>query len=446
MSVGMSAGARRLAIVDPALADLRGHHVNTALDLTDAARALGFAVVWLTHADLPRELVPPGVTSFGVFGHTTYDPPAGKRRRKLKHLPGNVLRWLRERRSAGRRRRRLRQELRRGLELARLGPADHVLVHTATVPLAEAVECVYGRSGGRALPLLHMRNCYEPDTMPGGGGRHYWRVLARLRGSVAGGRVRLYHETDAGAALDAATSGAEVGVWPNALPGRLLAALDRHAAARSDERLVIGFFGDGRAEKGFYRLPDLVEGLQACADRGRLPAPAWLVHCPRPLDADRRYHESLQRLRRLPGQVTLVDHPLPVDDYYAAVLACDLILLPYEQERYRTRGSMLVLEAFACGKPVVATAGTWLAGQIAQGAGIAAAPAELGEALRRVLGSYATFATAAREHAVLVRRQRDPVTILRRLVAADPVCPEPEPEPLASPQDAAMLTGGRQRR
>jgi hypothetical protein len=54
-------------------------------------------------------------------------------------------------------------------------------------------------------------------------------------------------------------------------------------------------------------------------------------------------------------------------DFYARILAAQVMLLPYAPEIYAVRSSGILAEAAACGVPVVAPGGTWLSDQIETG-------------------------------------------------------------------------------
>ena len=80
--------------------------------------------------------------------------------------------------------------------------------------------------------------------------------------------------------------------------------------------------------------------------------------------------EARKFLATLPN-VTLLAEPLAGDQYNDLLLAADLIVLPYQVERYVSRTSGILAEAICAGVPALVPQGTWLADQVRRhGAGI----------------------------------------------------------------------------
>ena len=69
------------------------------------------------------------------------------------------------------------------------------------------------------------------------------------------------------------------------------------------------------------------------------------------------YKPERLKLIRLPGA-------LSSQDYLSQLLSADVILLPYDEETYRLKTSGIFIEAIAVGKPVLVTAGTWMAHEL----------------------------------------------------------------------------------
>lgn len=95
----------------------------------------------------------------------------------------------------------------------------------------------------------------------------------------------------------------------------------------------IGFFGHQRGEKGGSLIPDLLEALLS-----------------------RGYHVTVQNSGGGPGMparrgLTLLGH---VPDLAAEIARCDLVVLPYVPDRYRRKGSGVLMDALASGIPAVA--------------------------------------------------------------------------------------------
>ncbi|HXH39839.1 MAG TPA: glycosyltransferase [Thermoanaerobaculia bacterium] len=132
---------------------------------------------------------------------------------------------------------------------------------------------------------------------------------------------------------------------------------------RADKRVSptprVAILGGTRREKGSCLIPDIV---RACRPRVDVE---FLIH----ITNNTLTAEEAKRLALVaeePG-VSVIREALPWPDYEAALDSADIVLFPYEVIPYRKRTSGVFAEAVACGKPVVATAGTWMAEQIEAG-------------------------------------------------------------------------------
>jgi hypothetical protein len=82
--------------------------------------------------------------------------------------------------------------------------------------------------------------------------------------------------------------------------------------------------------------------------------------------------KALDALRALPeGYVTLVDTVMSENDYHAQMAACDIVLLLYDQNAYRIRGSGIAVEAVCADKCLLTHANTFCAGMLTESAGAA---------------------------------------------------------------------------
>ena len=110
----------------------------------------------------------------------------------------------------------------------------------------------------------------------------------------------------------------------------------------------IGFFGHQRAEKGLRFMKPLL--TQLVADGYKIT-----------------FHNSDpgSPVPDVPG-VDLLEY---VEDIAVPIAECDLIVLPYDVEKYRARGSGILMECLALGIPVAAPVGT-LPGRIIERLGV----------------------------------------------------------------------------
>ena len=61
--------------------------------------------------------------------------------------------------------------------------------------------------------------------------------------------------------------------------------------------------------------------------------------------------------------------PLGKSDYFRQFLEADLILIPYHLDHYAMRTSGVFCEARVCGKPVIASRGSWAGDRVARQGG-----------------------------------------------------------------------------
>lgn len=99
----------------------------------------------------------------------------------------------------------------------------------------------------------------------------------------------------------------------------------------------VGFFGHQRNEKGLKLMPSLLsqlveDGFAITFQNSRLDSP----------------------MPDVPG-VDLLDY---VEDLAVPIAQCDLVVLPYDVEKYHARGSGILVQCLALGIPVTAPVGT----------------------------------------------------------------------------------------
>jgi len=131
--------------------------------------------------------------------------------------------------------------------------------------------------------------------------------------------------------------------------------------------LRLAALGDARPEKNTHRLLEVVEAVQGD------PLLAGAVHfvvqrnLGFPPDSTAAEHEAVRRclagLARRQG-VDLLDGPLAEDRYAHHLASADVALLPYDQGRYRTRLSAILLETMAAGGVPIVSGGGWMARQL----------------------------------------------------------------------------------
>ncbi len=143
--------------------------------------------------------------------------------------------------------------------------------------------------------------------------------------------------------------------------------------------------GTVRREKGQTSyLAELVSELQSShLDTGRLqfilqaPKRPWYqrrkIRLGTPLNSPREFCSD---------PVVICPHPLAVDDYTHLIDSADIGLLMYDQSAYYARRAGVMCELLSRGRPVIVSAGTWLADELEeyrhdQAVGLAAGPLAL---------------------------------------------------------------------
>jgi hypothetical protein len=135
-----------------------------------------------------------------------------------------------------------------------------------------------------------------------------------------------------------------------------------HGASRPalSSPVRILYAGEARADKGFGMLPGIAEELATKRDGG-----AITIVCQSTLSefADDAIRTAVKTLKETTG-VELIDRFLPSTEYDDLIAGCDLILLPYDADQYRSRLSAIFVDATCAGVPVVVPEGTWMSRQL----------------------------------------------------------------------------------
>jgi glycosyltransferase involved in cell wall biosynthesis len=277
----------------------------------------------------------------------------------------------------------------------KLGPEDHVLIHTlSVVELNALIEALGGASF--ALPQFHIilrRDPDEPSVLRGPDGGIV-ASFERVRVTPAArSHMSFYSDTKPLAArYEELSSGIPVHVLPvpHCLPDSTPYRADRNPTS-----LTIGYVGNARREKGFQHLPFIVDDLLNTPPRRGvrfLLQSNFSIAGGEPGIADAR-----KALLRHPRDVVrLIDKRLEPRDYRDLLGACDIVVFPYEPRLYRRRSSGILVQALALGCPVVVPEGTWLASQTSPDAMVTfKGPADLSRAARQAVDRYPALKEAA---------------------------------------------------
>jgi len=342
----------KIALLDPGLHAVAGHHYDLDRRLGDALVRLGHEVVIHGHRRLDAGLMARSAAA-GLPMHATFQygpyaspPPSPPGRSAYREMALETAR-----------------------NLADVAEADLWLWPTLSpYQLAAAMAASFaGRQIGGAWWLP---GCFHPE------GHACWVESVRALAD-AGSRIRL-------GAYDELLCEAYRSLAPDGPMARLPCPHDGAPNARPPGVLGrIGFFGHQRPARGVEILPDLIRALLAQGYEVVV-------------------HDSGGSIRGKDGhpRLTLLGY---LDDFAAELARCDLVVWPSRREAYTHCMSGVVSEAIASGVPVVVPAGCIPARIVArQGAGIeyhthtsSAILAALAEAARDFAGLSARARAAA---------------------------------------------------
>jgi glycosyltransferase involved in cell wall biosynthesis len=402
----------RLIIADPGLRDALGHHLNYSLAVAEAAQTRGIASLVLVHREFAGAL-PRGVPFQPSFTAAYHSGGGGAARRALfgaaarlpTALAAQVTPPLRQ----------LRRMLRRsapdgfGAELAAALTAsgdtsrDLLLLHSVSAANLAGLAAALPAARLGAIAIVLRRTPEEmdrDDSAP--------LPMAAILGGLAAhfdARLRLLTDTEPLTRLWSATLHRPFATAP--LP--VVAPPARDSPPGQPPHLL--FIGGARVEKGYGMLPNLVRLL---AGEVR-----FTIHSgPVGSADDPLVQQAHRRLRALAGpHLTLLERPLPPEEYQGLIGTGDLLLLPYDARAYGPRSSGILAEARAVGLPAIVPAGCWMADHVGPDPALtfrdpAGFVAAVRGALARLPALQQSFAAAAPAW----RQAHSPPALLARLL------------------------------
>jgi hypothetical protein len=159
----------------------------------------------------------------------------------------------------------------------------------------------------------------------------------------------------------------------------------------SSDGPVFGAFGGARRNKGFHRLPAIIDAVSAAAPTARFLIQAY-AH---PADQPSEDVSSARRALAARPRVTLIDSVMSPDAYADALTRCDALLLPYDPHAYRRVTSGVFVEGMAAGKAALIPSAGWMAAEAERGSLSRAAHVDFDDAgsimagVRRALSAIA---------------------------------------------------------
>jgi glycosyltransferase involved in cell wall biosynthesis len=438
---GLSARAApsriRLLIIDQSLRDFTGHHFEYSTSVAKAAIRCGVSATIAAHREWPAGASPDGLRIMPVFEsswNAAHRSALEERARFLLAALPHELRTSAIAAAAATRRalkafvgaRQSRpmplpgfgREVAGLIAREGLGADDHVLIHTLSVPEFHAL--IPAVAALATLPHLHVvlrRDATEPPVRPDAAGRIRPALAAVAAQPRLAGAMRLWSDTEHLCRQYEALAGRSVGLLP--IPHDLPA--DAVAGERTSTGPVVAtYLGDARTEKGFQALPAAVGALRSShLDTGRL---RFVLQANSSMSLEDAVIERARRaLAAYPRQqVELLHDALDATAFVERLVQADLVLLPYAAEAYRRRSSGILVQALACGKPVVVPAGSWLAAVAPPGTAVTfSGPGQIAQSIATAVEQYHELADVARRSAPAWRLQHSSEALLTTLLAGN---------------------------
>ena len=379
----MSGSARpgsRLWLVDHLLRDPIGHHLGYNLALADAAAELGHVPVLATHRAFPRDLAD-GREVHNIFRQDWRTAPPVWMSRNIR-----LLRVLEHFSTA-----------RFGADLAKIRRAvnkEDILFAQMLAP-RHFIQWLGWFSSLPEPPRLAMHLGYQPARFGSAA------VRAALDGLSAAARRRVCFITDSEKLVPAFEEILRTKVYH--LPHVISFEIPAPEPRPPEPPLRLLSLGNARREKGFREIVQAAALLAPWRAEGQLQ---FQIQCHHP------DHESAGLLAAgRPGGSGLVwlEAALPDREYVAELVRADVLLLPYHLDYYASRTSGVFCEARVAGKPVVATAGSWMGDRVAREGGGWLVPERdpqaLAACLKKIPSEFAGIAAEARALAENARRE-----------------------------------------
>lgn len=453
----------KLIIIQNELKDQRGHYLETALAVAEAAPRFDLTPYILGHATCDPGIIPAGVAFLPIcrLDHQMHYPPVPalklgpfqvspqcdlspvalrtNRIHKIVKsvvppLIGQVARGLRSRgqpilppdaldiAGCGHERHFIeewRKDLAFTLTLLQVDARDHVLFLTAHARELHAVRRIVDELPGDRRPTFHLEFRHsleftEPDRKPlNSFTATHLALFDSYRPFGSHPSIRLYTDTAELSELYSRASQLAHFTLPIPFRNGKLVPHERHTG----DLLRVTYLGDPRDEKGFHRLPELVETLAGEPVRFVIQASLVdLVNNPKSTPALSRLQESDSRRVELAG----LNGPLTPDDYFRLVSAADVLIFPFDREAYQRRSSGTLTEAIAAGVPTVVPDDTWLSRQQPPGSGERFTDdLSLAEAVRRMVRRYDEYEGRAAEARAGWLSKHTPDNVVRSLLSGD---------------------------
>ena len=394
----------RFHLLDNGMAHPHGHHDHFARGFLQAMRERGCGVEIYAQARVSPELREE-LGAKPVFGVSQYIPLSAD------PFDGPLADFLARRRA-------LAEDL-KVLDGA-VGADDVLLLPTATPALLAAVQ--HWREASLRKPRIAALFHSTPEPWAPG---TLWPALYRNAAKPLIGETSSSFWVGATNQALAARLRPVFGRPVNVMDSLTWYSQPSEPLARDDGEVRVGFIGTARKSKGGAFTPEIVRlGLER-------PTRYRFIVQTHGSEADQLYLPMAHEPR-----LEVHSEWLDEDAFVAMVRSLDMVVLPYERERYKPMVSGVLAVAAGYGVPCVAPTGTWMADQIEAGlaAGISfrgSRPAAVVDAIDRLTADLAAHRQAAAATAPAARERFSIDRFADRLTrwVDSPSKPESPPNP-----------------
>ena len=361
----------RVIVLEPSAVEYdRTHNFNSILGYTRLFLKRNIATVWATNHKC--RILPNDIENYPLFAYTIYDDAKKEKRDELLRIKSspatNLFEYAKEKILL------TWSALNQVARNANVTAEDHIFAATADWILFNALMRMI-TDPTASMPYLHLRFLYETaDWMTGG--YPYEEMLSQLKEiGLLNKKLFVYTETKAHARKMSRALGIPV--------ERCMSPVSNGHSGQPEPKLRNKFsvllLGGGRRDKGFHLLPDIIHEFDRINRNG--VNVEFVVQKPRTMD---NLENHLRQLQGIP-KVKVKANTLGKSEYENCLQACDCMLFPYDKGTYEIRGSGIVSEAVAAGKPFICTRGTALEESITHGNGlVASSAAEFAHGILRV--------------------------------------------------------------